>query len=83
MAEVQKEKDISQIVRYLTSTMNQALSGQDRAARHPKTGPNHAYIIQTEFAYLLNDVMQGPRCMLQKYIADCNDFIDQVVQELS
>ena len=83
MAEVQKEKDISQIVRYLTSTLNQALSGQDRPTRSNKTGPNNTYIIQTEFAYLLNDVMQGPRCMLQKYIADCNDFIDQVIQEFA
>lgn len=82
MAEVQKEKDISQIVRYLTSTLNQALSGQDRPVR-TKAGPNNTYIIQTEFAYLLNEIMQGPKCMVQKYIADCNDFIDQVLREYS
>lgn len=81
--EVQKEKDVSQIVRYLTTTLNQAMSGMERPFRGKKAGPNEAYIIQTEFAFLLNDVMQGPRCMLQKHIADCNEFIDQVVQELA
>ena len=80
---VQKEKDVSQIVRYLTSTLNQAMQGLDRPVRTDKNGPNNSYIIQVEFAHLLNDVMQGPRCMLQKYIAECNEFIDQVVQEVA
>jgi hypothetical protein len=82
--EAPKERDISQIVRYLTATLNQAVSKLERPFRNTKTGQkNEAYIIQTEFAYLLNDVMQGPRCMVQKHIADCNEFIDQVVQELA
>jgi len=75
-------KDISQIVRYLTNTFNMAISSLDRAAR-TKTGPNKAYLLQTEFAYLLNEVMQGPRSVLQKHIAICNEFIDEVIQELS
>lgn len=77
--EVPKEKDIGQIVRYLTSTLNTAMSSMERAARS-KEGPNEAYIIQSEFAHLLNDLMQGPRCMTQKFVTDCNEFIDQVVQ---
>lgn len=78
-----KEKDIGQIVRYLTSTLNQVTSKLDKAFRGRKTGPNEAYVIQTEFAYLLNELMQGPKCMQQKYISDCNDFIDQVIVELN
>lgn len=81
--EVQKEKDIGQIVRYLTSTFNHATQGLERPFRGKKNGPNEAYFLQTEFAYLLNELTAGPRCMLQKHIADCNEFIDQVVQELS
>ena len=80
--EVPKEKDLGQIVRYLSSTFNQATSRIDRAYRGKTGGPNRAYVLQTEFAYLLNEVMQGPRCVLQRSIAECNDFIDQVVQEL-
>lgn len=81
--EVPKEKDINQIVRYLTTTFNNVTSKLDRPFRGTKSGANMAYIIQTEFAYLLNELIQGPRCLLQKNIAVCNDFIDQIVQELA
>lgn len=81
--EAPKEKDIGQIVRYLVSTFNQATGRLDRAFRSKTGGPNRTYILQTEFAYLLNEVVQGPRCVLQKNIAACNEFIDQVVQQLN
>ena len=74
-----KEKDIGQIVRYLSGTFNQVTAKMERPVRTDKLGPNEAYIVQTEFAYLLNNLMQAPKCMQQKYISDCNDFIDQVI----
>lgn len=74
-----KEKDVEQVVRYLTTTFNKAKLGTERAFRGKTSGPNEAYVMETEFAYLLNDVIQGPRCLLQKHIAECNDFIDQVM----
>lgn len=85
MAEAKKaapEKDITQIVRYLTGTFNTVISGLDRPAR-VKGIANEAYELQLEFAYRLNEVMQGPRSLLQKNIADCNEFIDQVMQQLN
>ena len=78
-----KEKDIGQIVRYLTNTFNQATNKLERPFRNDKAGPNEAYIIQSEFAHLLNELMQAPKCMQQKYISDCNDFIDQVIMEVN
>lgn len=75
-------KDINQIVRYLTNTFNVVTNKLDRAIRS-KTGPNLAYELQTEFAYLLNEIMQGPRGVLQKNIAACNDYIDEVIQKLN
>lgn len=81
--EAPKEKDIGQIVRYLSGTFNQATAGMERAFRSKTQGPNEAYRLQTEFAYLLNEVVQGPRCVLQKNITACNEFIDQVVQEMN
>lgn len=78
-----KEKDVDQVVRYLTTTFNKAKLGLDRAFRGKTVGPNEAYVMETEFAYLVNEVMQGPRCLLQKNIALCNDFIDQVVTLLT
>jgi hypothetical protein len=74
-----KEKDIAQIVRYLSNTFNQVTNKLERAFRGQKSGPNEAYIMQTEFAYLLNELMLCPKCMQQKYISDCNDFIDQAM----
>lgn len=81
--EAPKEKDIGQIVRYLTSTFNQATSKLERPHRGKTSGPNKSYILQTEFAYLLNEVVMGPRSVLQKNIAECNNFIDSVVQLLA
>lgn len=78
-----KEKDIGQIVRYLSNTFNQATSKLERPFRGKTSGPNEAYIMQSEFAYLLNELMQAPKCMQQKYISDCNDFIDQVIMEIN
>ena len=75
-----KEKDVGQIIRYLTTTFNQATSKMERPFRGKTSGPNKAYIIQTEFAYLLNELTMGPRSVLQKNIAACNDFIDQIIQ---
>jgi hypothetical protein len=81
--EAPKEKDIGQIVRYLTTTFNQATSQLNRPFRSNAKGANQAYQLQTAFAYLLNEVVQGPRCVLQKNIAACNEFIDQVIQDLN
>lgn len=78
-----KEKDVNQIVRYLVNTFNHATEHLERAFRSSTTGPNTAYLLQRDFAYLLNDLVQGPKCMLQKHIADCNDFIDDVIQKHS
>lgn len=70
-----KEKDIGQIVRYLTGTFNAATATLPRAERVNDVS-NSLYIRQTEFAYLLNELMMGPKCMQQKYITDCNEYIE-------
>lgn len=76
-------KDVNQIIRYLSNTFNRMTSKLERPSRSDKTGSNAAYIIQTEFAYLLNEIVMCPRCSMQKNIAACNEFLDQVVQEMS
>ena len=74
-----KERDIEQVVRYLTTTFNKAKAGLERAFRGKTTGANQTYVFETEFAYRLNEVIQGPRCMLQRNIAECNEYIDYVI----
>jgi len=79
-----KERDIDSIVRYLTTTFNNATSKLERPFRSTKSGEsNLAYRFQTEFAYRLNEVMQGSRGVLQKNIADCNEYIDYVIGEVA
>lgn len=78
-----KEKDVGQIIRYLTNTFNQATKGQESAHRVKDKGVNRQYMWETEFAYLINELTLGPRCVLQKNITDCNNFIDSVVTELN
>jgi hypothetical protein len=75
-------KDINQIVRYLTSTFNAVTSSLDKANRG-KVGPNQLYKLQSEFAYRLNEVMQGSRSLLQRNITECNEYIDEVMQLLN
>lgn len=76
-------KDVTQIIRYLSTTFNRVTAKLERPSRNKNTGPNAAYVIQTEFAYLLNEIVQGPQCVMQKNIVACNEFLDQVVQELA
>lgn len=78
-----KEKDVGQIIRYLTSTFNQATRGQESASRTDAKGPNRQYLWEREFAYRINELTMGPRCVLQKNITECNNFIDEVVTELN
>lgn len=81
--EPQKEKDIGQIVRYLTSTFGQVTKGQESAFRPKDKGPNTQYLREREFAYRINELVLGPRCMQQKNISECNNYIDTVLQEIN
>jgi hypothetical protein len=78
---IPKERDVGRIIQYLTNTFNEVISNLDRPARINGKA-NQSYSLQTEFAYLLNEVAQGPKSILQKNIAACNEFIDQTAQKL-
>lgn len=73
-------RDVNQIVRYLTNMFNIATLKMDRPVWTTTKGANDSYQVQTEFAYLLNEVMMGPPCLIQKNISACNEFIDQMNQ---
>ena len=81
--DAQKERDVGPIIRYLTNTFNQATASLERPVRTKANGPNQLYKMQTEFAYLLNEVAQGPKCVMQKHITACNDYIDRTIQQLA
>jgi len=78
-----KERDIDGIVRYLTNTFNTATAGLEKPYRNPKTKEsNAAYKMQTEFAYRLNEVVRGAPGVMQRNIADCNEYIDFAITEV-
>lgn len=77
-----EKKDIERVLSYLTHSYNKATSGLERAFRGKNTGPNLAYILDTEMAYLLNEIQRGPKSMTQVAISNCNQFIAEVVEEV-
>lgn len=75
------ERDLSSVINHLKRLFSTATNTMDKAARDRKTGvTNIAYKLETEFAYALNELMQGPPCVAQRYIAICNDIIDDAMQ---
>lgn len=75
-------RDHSGVVRYLVNTFDQVTQNVPRAKRDA-SGPNNLYRWQTEFAYLLHEVVMGPPAVMQKNIAACNAFIDRVMWMIS
>lgn len=75
-------RDVGKITKYLTNMFNSILTGLPRAVRN-KDGSNMAYKYETEFAYRLNEIMIGPPSLQQKYISSCNEYIDEVMQDIN
>lgn len=74
-------KDVSQILRFLTNTFNTVTSSLPRAS-NTNGRMNVAYRLQTEFAYLLNEIVMGPPCMFQRNIGICNEYTDYIMSNL-
>lgn len=84
MAEKQQApKDIEKIVRYLSNTFNTVIKDLEKPSWNYVRGANEAYTLQTEFAYLINEIMMCPPVIVQKHISACNEFIDEVFQKLN
>lgn len=87
MAEKQEKtqapKDIDKIVRYLSNTFNTVIKDLEKASWTTAKGANEAYVLQTEFAYHIHEIMMCAPCVVQKNISACNEFIDQVIQKLN
>ncbi len=73
-------RDISQIVRYLNNTFNTVTYDMEKPSYNTTRGANNTYKMQTEFAYLIHEVMIGAPALLQKHISACNEYIDNIIQ---
>ncbi len=78
----QQTRDLSQVIKYLTTTFNNLTSKLEKPG-WTNIGPNQTYVFQSEFAYLIHEITMGAPCMIQKNIGACNDYIDYVVQTIN
>lgn len=82
MATAPQERDVDSIVRYLTTTFERTCRDLERASATFENGKliaNEKYYLQREFAYLLHELTMGPKSVIQRSIAECNNLINQVL----
>lgn len=80
MAEQKKERDIEQVIRYLTKMFENVTQNMERPKRD-NSGANKLYRLQSEFAYLINEMTMCPPCLQQIPIAAANELIDSILQQ--
>lgn len=73
-----REINIKQVCDHLSWLFANATKGQGRAIRGNKL---HEY--QVDFCYYLDDIQRGPTYIVPKVIAECNEFLDRMTQELA
>ncbi len=70
------------VIHYLTrkfdSKVSQWEAPRSRTTQSGGFEKNASYTAQTEFMYLINEVMMGPPCMVQRNVTTCEDFINSL-----
>lgn len=77
----EKSINVSMVVSYLTNSFQKAMSssGLKKAVRDSQTKVvNEAYKLESDFAYLIDDIVRGPTCLLTHHIAKANEFISSI-----
>lgn len=83
MSEQTVQKNSEQIVAHLTRIFNRVVSQLERPNR-PTNGPaNVTYKLQTEFAYIINEIMMQPQAAIQPWIAKANECIDDAMSKVA
>ncbi len=78
------EINVDKVVRYLNSAFAKATQGMGKAiAGNKKTGtaPTELYLLQVNFAYLIDGIQRDPNYIVPKIISEANEFIDQIYQK--
>lgn len=68
--------DAAHVCQHLTWLFNNATSGMGRDA----VKGTKLYTYQVDFAYFLNEIQRGATYIIPKVIADCNDFINGIME---
>ena len=72
---IRKKIDTTQVTRYLAKVFANATEHLGRTA----VKGSELYDLQVEFSYYIDDITRGPVYHVSKVIADCNQFIDDIV----
>ncbi len=77
----QKEIDTQQVIRFLTHSFASITQGMGKAIRsvdNKKVTTTPLYEFQVEFCHMIHDIGYGPKYLIPKVIADCNEFIRKI-----
>lgn len=66
--------DTDQVSEHLNRVFQRATRGMKKNTKGTKL-----YDLQVEFCYYLNNIQRGPKYIIPKIIADCNEFIRETV----
>jgi hypothetical protein len=84
MAEQQSPSDvmIEKSVRYLSAQFAKATAGMGKAVRATKNAPaTDLYLLQVDFAHMIDEIQRGPKYFAPKVISECNEFLDAIWQK--
>ena len=68
--------DTNHVCSHLTWLFNNAISSMGRDWQKG----TKLYAYQVEFCYFIDEIQRGPTYIVPKVIADCNDFINKIVE---
>ena len=71
-----KPIDTNHVCQHLTWLFNNAISGMGRDA----VKGTDLYNYQVEFSHLINEIQRGPTYIVPKVIANCNEFINKIIE---
>lgn len=76
-------------IRHLQWLFTSATKDLPKPGRHVsnketgETKANYTYRLQTDFAYLINEITHAPECIVHQAIKTCNEFLDNVIGEIA
>ena len=79
--EEKREINTTEVVKYLSRSFNRAVFnsslGGTKAVRtiNNRVDPTELYERQVDFAYMLDNIMRGPKYIAPKYIQEANELI--------
>lgn len=68
-------KDINKIVRYLSSNFRNLAANFDS-----KFSESQVKQLESDFAWQIHEITMSPSCIVQKYIIECNEFLDNLAK---